>query len=480
MSRSRPSTNTIAHTPRRGFTLIEMLVSLFVIIVALGVVATVFQFTTQTAGRAQAIAEVETYLRDFEYQFREDLSGVDPGNSILVMVGRTQAAALTVDFRRADQYYRFLVGNPNLVPAGYRPEFDANLNPQYSNPRADLLMFYTNRAQASEVPAPNPGTAPGTEWQRRYAAGAKGSPVQVVYGHAALGDVSAADPFANQNLRHIERPNARNEISPVPLVDWHLARRTAILESPDLQLNGNAVGKVLLLNNELAALCNGQPLSNARAGDVVPLNYGALMAFFEPNRNPGQLAASAVLYSPYRLNTWPGLDSYPGFLQGQNVFNLLTNQLYVNANPHHFATVLPEPPLNLRSNLAVHQLPGCIWFQVEFLMPEDPRNSATHPDGIQRSNMPRWCQIDDGETYLFVPDSSANRALLVQEAFDNTLNVNNRLSQDFGRVNPGATDSNENRIVRTWPYAIRVTVKAIDHNARLPEPITRSFVYRFE
>jgi hypothetical protein len=44
---------------------------------------------------------------------------------------------------------------------------------------------------------------------------------------------------------------------------------------------------------------------------------------------------------------------------------------------------------------------------------------------------------------------------------------------------PGETPLTHRRI-RTWPYAIRVTVRVYDERNRLSSPIVRSLVHRFD
>jgi hypothetical protein len=144
----------------------------------------------------------------------------------------------------------------------------------------------------------------------------------------------------------------------------------------------------------------------------------------------------------------------------------------------HIATVIENPPPELANNLGVQMLPGCAWFQVEFLMPEDPRNSLTYnnpndPTYAQRWDMPRWTQVDPGATYVFVPDTAANR-----DAVAGDPNLIRLLT--FAKVDPLQPQALTNQIVRMWPYAIRVTVRVFDRQGRLKEPIVRSIVHRFD
>ena len=175
---------------RRGFTLVEMLVSLAVLTVALTVVGVVFAVTTKTASQAAAYSEVLNWVRQWEEQMREDLRYVDPARSVLVVLGRKQSASLTKADLQSKRWYREQVGNPVNLTYGYDPTRANQDDPfgVWSSPRADILMFITNRPAASQAPVPNPNA--GTVLPAALAAslGAKFAPQIVVYGHAALAD----------------------------------------------------------------------------------------------------------------------------------------------------------------------------------------------------------------------------------------------------------------------------------------------------
>jgi prepilin-type N-terminal cleavage/methylation domain-containing protein len=450
---------------RGGFTLVEMLVALAVTVIALAIVTVVFNVATKTATQAAAVAEVESLIRSFMLQIEQDLKHCDPTDSILVMVGRTQAAALTQDDLDAGRYYRVLTGNPNSVPAGFQPEFTPGpidpLVTQHSDPRADILMFFSNRSWASQAP---PTASSGlTPFQQSLQDGAKVTPIQVVYGHAALDDaVLSGGPgspyvFAG-NLGHIEQiigGSVNPDRSRIPANRWHLARRATII--------GHDPNDVSFLNdlNEMTRILRCYSDQDAFAGDVGWLDVGAVSSVFS---DP---TAVSLQRAPYVFPTnWPS-----------GVADVVCPLLYASGAdgyPHHVATVLETPPANLRSNLGLHMLPGCVWCQVEFLMPEDPRNSLDHPDAYQRNDMPRWTEVQAGSTYVFVPDTAANR-----EAVANSDPATERL-RDFALVDPSEPASIENRRIRMWPYAIRVTVRVHDPQGRLDQPVERSLVHRFD
>jgi prepilin-type N-terminal cleavage/methylation domain-containing protein len=478
---------------RAAFTLVEMLVSLAVLAVALAVVGVVFSVTTRTASQSAAYAEVHGRVREFVRQIKEDLNACNPAESVLVLVGRTQAASLTQPDLEAGKFHRTLLGDPAAV-ADYDPEYAPAIDPNgvYSDPRADLLMFFTNRPTPSAAVDPNdPNIATSP-----YALGVKFSPIRVVYGHAAIAQpqwigttytfpLSGAAPPAMQHIEQTITVSGR-VMSRLPANRWHLARTAAILADPnrapllpdDIQFSSLACD----------ALARGEPYfdNGYLPGDAGWLNVAEVLRSFGPTYFG---VDNAPYLSPYG---WPPAGNPHGNWQGWNqdsVNSLVfaTGTTDPNAGPNqllHVATVLDEVPVDLKSNLAVQMLPGCAWFQVEFLMPEDPRNSVTYAwnptqSGMsRRSDMPRWTQVTPGSTYVFVPDTQANRDAVVSD-----LSGGTRI-WDYGRKDQtAANDPNDaigQRIVRMWPYAIRVTVRAWDSRGVLPEPIVRSVVHRFE
>lgn len=461
---------------RPAFTLVEMLISLAVLALALSVVGVVFTVTTQTATQAAAFSEAQNWVREFVAQVEEDLRFVDPASSMLVLVGRTQAAAIDEPRRQAGQFFRVLVGDPASVPNGFDPRYATNNDPattQYSDPRADLLMFFSNRASVSQA-APE---AENNNTARALRGGAKMAPIQVVYGHAAFDDAipvgSTGDYEFAGNLRHIELPGAPRQISRIPASRWHLSRRVALLSATDPAGSGAAPPSIDLGFARPSGImqsltrCVG---SASLAGDVVQYDLPALLASFSAG---GQLERVTEPQQPYSQSLWP----HP-----------FTSRILYGPggdSVHHVATVLENPPANLRSNLGVQMLPGCVWFQVEFLMPEDPRNHPEYdpvpadpndlsPNQSQRFDPPLWTQVPAGQTFVFLPDTLANRAAITPET---------TRFWEFGSIHPDTQASNNdpaNRRIRMWPYAIRITVRVTDPKGRLPDPVVRTIVKRFD
>ncbi|MCG3126405.1 MAG: hypothetical protein CHACPFDD_01240 [Phycisphaerae bacterium] len=458
-----------------AFTLVELLVSLAVLGLALSVVGVVFSITTKTVTQAAALSESQALLRQFELQLEEDLKYCDPARSVLIIHGRTQAAGRTRDDLGIKRFWRVLTGDPGKVKGSFNAEFDAKIDAEYSNPRADVLSFFTMRPASSQAPPLKPSDGASNILVR----GAKLAPLHVVYGHAAIGvfERLADGTYAwTDDLTHIETDDNEKH-SPLPLTGWHLSRRATLIQN---LVKFSTYG----LTDFVYDKADWQRLltcaaDDTHAGDVAEIAYAELM---------NQLQRYADL-TPYERS--PNAKS---IMKDITVPRIVNQLLYPNNSEaqkrHHVATVAAEPPIELRSNLGVQLLGGCAWFEVEFLMPEDPRNAQSYWDpreisdptnANRRTDMPRWTKVKDGETYVFVPDTPASREVISGLADPNRV-PNGRLL-DFGRTDFPITPAGNtvaNRQVRTWPYAIRVTVKVFDRNGRLSDPIERSIVHRFD
>lgn len=474
--------------PWPAFTLVEMMVSLAVLTLALGVVGIVFTVTTRTASQAAAYSETLNWVRQFTLQIKEDLARCEPASSFLVLVGRKLPAALTQADLEAGLFYRVLIGDPADVPAGYDPKLSATEQWPYSNPRADLLMFLSNRAVASAAPPDAAGN--------RYAEGGRFAPILAVYGHAALGEPvwvpSSGYQFpTNERLRHIEETisSGGHTLSRIPANRWHLSRRATIIEN--VVAPKYTFGVSGQYGDEWQRITRCEPTrpgaSRAFAGDVAALNLDEFLADLGPGSMavPGQIREwGPAILSPYDADaagSWWALRT--------RINGLLYNR--GDTRLHHVATVLTELPVELRSNLGVHMLPGCAWFQVEFLMPEDPRNSLDYSDPTPddpddwstAADMPRWTTVEPGTMYVFVPDTQANRDAVGKQLIGTgEPDPNGRLAT-FAKLDPRIDDrasAVSNRRVRMWPYAIRITVRVFDPRGRLAEPIVRTIVHRFE
>lgn len=503
---------------RPAFTMTELLVSLAVIIIVMSIVTHVFSVAGKTTATSQGIAEIGTAVENLTRELEADLRACKPAESVLVIGGFTQGAAVSEELRQANKFYRVLTGDPSQVDPAFNPEGPspgaANTSfQQFSDPRADLLMFFTMRPTASRVPAQLGGAAlsPG---QRALAYGAKVAPVQVVYGIAALAETTQQSDgtYALSRIQHIQQilgaaPDPLR-MSRLPLRSWRLARSARIVEQVDSAGLGSAnelaystqAARALLTQTGTYVDTRGGTNSE-RAGDSVALDYRSFMSLFDPtngaypfNGNSSAVAlASPYLFSAtgqaYPANTPPTVNSvlsldplYDTLFPDADIDGDGTNERTFR----HFATIVADPPVPLRANADMEMVAGCGWFQVELLMPEDSKNSWSHPDGARRADKLRWVSVEPGETYVFVPDSAANRALIESQVDTSSppLVVNNtRLATFLPVTQPvpaGSQPRGSDMRVRCWPYAIRVTVRVFDPKGRLADPVVRSIEHWFE
>lgn len=524
-----------------AFTLIELLVSLAVLSVALAVVATVFSISTKTATQAAAYSQTQSWLRRFTMELREDLRGIVPAESVLVLRGRTIPASLTPETLDARQRYRVLIGNPqdtallNALGGGENSSDDpasATVLSHYGDPRADLMMFLTNRAMASNAP-PAGSTTPLEEALQN---GTKFAPAFVTYGHAALANAMLINPGTptaryvpepETGWRHVNQRRGANggisnnptDPSRISAQEWILARRQLLVINDPSQPPAPASyvapaawiasdsddGNSFLLGLGGVPQGTGQVLQ-PDAGDAIQMvltrNSTGLAGFLPQFTSPGVGTTDPALVTPYGTATVfpapagrplfavPEMDRlmslmYPGGLDLQNPLG-----------PQTIACVISNPPPDLKSNLSLQALPGCVWFQVEFLQPEDPRNHPDYfdwtPDQPGDNATPtdalRWVQVPNGAIHVFVPDSLANRRAILEAPPAVGLGEP-RAWGDFGALPPAVgvappdpgTPAAQNLVrVRTFPYAIRITVRATDPKGRLNDPIVRTVIHRFD
>jgi prepilin-type N-terminal cleavage/methylation domain-containing protein len=514
---------------RGAFTLVEMLVALAVMVVAMAVVTSVFTVSTKTAATSSAIAEVQASLRVLSAQIEADLQACDPSKSVLVIHGREQAAALTADSLAGRQRYRVLVGD-STVPGfnNYNPRFDTAAESatwsnaprdQYSDPRADLLMFITQRPCASKCPPTEPPPAnPNNAEDQALASIARGtklSPTLVVYGHGSFGTATRQGaswqfPAAGGTVRHIENTTAgpgNLPISVIPANQWTLVgRRTLLIDNSNLlntvnfarpapqglfAFGGNGSQQPAGQNGEFTRIlrCYSGDNNGHYAGDAATFPLKHYLTFLSASAADGRTLLSAY---PYPVNGSTPISGLPARLPvhlQQYVGGLMYPNWSSNAEPanHHIATLLREPPPELQSNASLQALRGCAWFQVEFLLPEDPRNAVDSPIASQRNDMARWVEVPAGETFMFLPDTQENRQYILSQVDATGLVLGGSRLSSYGQVvqpayqsPPNSMNTPGNRRVRLWPYAIRITIRAFDEKGKLAEPLVRTIVHRFD
>ena len=207
---------------RGGFSLAELVISIGVLILMMGLAGQVFSITIKSTGQATALTEVTQQIRVLEETLREDLRNVHPGQSVMLIQGNPVNAYWTQSGKDADDNGDPSDGYGHLrdlerekLDFGGKPVFDVNRNPKLDQPRADLLMFFTARKGTSSL---NPAISSRVQ--------------QVVYGHADLGEYGL-DPGGGIGITSALPAQSSVGIAAAPFLvpaqQWHLARRSLMV-----------------------------------------------------------------------------------------------------------------------------------------------------------------------------------------------------------------------------------------------------------
>lgn len=227
---------------RAAFSLAELVISIGVLVLMMGLAGQVFSITIKSTGQATALTEVTQQLRVFEETLREDLRNVQPGQSVLLIQGNPVNAYWSQLGKESDDDTSPKNGYGSLrdtererVDSNGKPVLDTNGNVQLTPPRADLLMFFTARKATSQI---NPAVSSRVQ--------------QVVYGHANQGEYPT-DP--TQEMSVVSQLPSQGVIGldaediVIPAQQWHLARRSSLvlanaLPPGELAMTVNAVEMV--------------------------------------------------------------------------------------------------------------------------------------------------------------------------------------------------------------------------------------------
>jgi type II secretory pathway pseudopilin PulG len=232
---------------RRAFTLAELVVSIGILVLMMSLAGQVFSLTVKSTGQATALTAVMQQLRAFEQTLRDDLRGVQPGNSLILIQGNPVNAYWTQSGKDGDDDATAASAGPSTgYPHAADPEREnADGSGNAVQPRADILMFFTARPGVSVAETPTP--PPTSNLQ------------QVVYGHAELGDYVASgvatgpkytfepapQAFPTDTLAGAEYPSDK-KVSPAPAAQWHLTRRSVLLSPTDAPSGPSATPVPLL------------------------------------------------------------------------------------------------------------------------------------------------------------------------------------------------------------------------------------------
>lgn len=313
---------------RSAFSLAELVISIGVLVLMMGLAGQVFSITIKSTGQATALTEVTQQLRVFEETLREDLRNVQPGQSVMVIEGNpvnaywSQVGKESDDDTSPKNGYGFLRDpERERVDSTGKPLLDSNGNVQLTPPRADILMFFTARKATSQV---NPAVSSRVQ--------------QVVYGHANLGEYSS-DPDDTTLTMSSALPaqgviGLTAEDFAIPAQQWHLARRSSLVLPNDLP------------PGELAMTVNSLEMVQG-AKDVY---WG--VNFVKDVLQPQYSSSGEALGYPWFL---------PVAVAPQNQqMSLIRSELDTT------------PPMMMANRMGAYFLPNCASFKVEWSL--DPRS----------------------------------------------------------------------------------------------------------
>jgi len=447
--------------PRPAFTLVELVISIGLLGLMMILAGKVFSLSVESTSQAEALMDVSQSLRLLEDSLRQDLAGIDPDRSLMVIASLPVSAYWTPEDAQGDEDANDPTAGPlNGYPHVADPErevvtlgINGNAPPpvgpaRLENPRADVLMFFTTR-QATSKRFPQ----------------IRSNAVQVVYGHAELGELGAdgrwsvapdlfaqfeatlTQPFWNNTRPYRDRYIARN---------WHLARREVLL------VDSAKADVEAAFNNSFTI---GVPA--ALTSDFVWKND-----LIETAKNPiGMLALS---------------DGELDLVTLQDGFNYDTQVLNANATPtqwYHRSRIDLTPPFAWQYRMGHYFLPNCAAFKVEWALSHPNLKGAKTVIWVDPANVANTVVADLQNLISMGYVGLAN----LQSEFQGTPSARFDpgvfgSTHEFFAHNPGpipgvaypvssATDPDP-----FFPKALRITVDVYDGGGRFVRPMRHVMV----
>lgn len=415
---------------RSGFTLLELMVSVAILLAVLALIGTIFSTVSKAGGNATSMSTMHRHLGQVADVLQEDLARTEPSTGMLAIAGEIIAAHATVLDRTN--------GRPRLPH------------------RADALMVFTQRDPEPYVYQHDPNVAPPLA-----------PVVQVTYAHANFGKFKLINnswtiDTTTGAIKEIATPQAGIAAS-----EWHLARRVICffdatyepinLPPPDnfgvgpwpLTDRGYLTGEAEVLGQYRWERIRTQYLSTALLSFVG--NTGTSFFFNDGIADYLTIASNArYLFTNYWFalagSTWQREERPTG---GPVYFTeSVVPQAYAPAIPTELfaarSIIDPKPPLDVARPMTSNFLDNCSEFKVEYTY-DDPRELRLNTNGTINPSLPvRWQSVPNGQRIIW-----------------SSLPV---LPDD--RTDP-----------RRWPRALRITLKAWDPGGRLTEPVTRTIVH---
>ena len=431
---------------RSGFTLVELIVSIAVLIGLMAMVGVIFATATTAATTGTATMSVQRRLRMARKIILHDLANFDPAEGALAVYGWEQLAYASADDRQSGRALNETRGN------NYRP-------PNRDYHRADVL-FLTPRMGATPYGVRAPKVT--------------GEYLLVTYGHAdfaVLDDRGTADPgddawpTATTAFQRVNNPPTANDIGNDPSIiaggSWHLARQAIV---------GTAAATGF--SNEVTdGGCRGTTVSASLQG-INNADYIRMTRAGRENAGNGEPGADFLYDVPLDdlLATWASATTG------------IENRLYfLGTGPNRRMLCDPAVTLAQRGRMAYHFLPACTEFRVEvtydtpemiwphYGIGQPPTNWFTIPSGY-RAEWVRGEYVNKAEPREVTdapPDKWRNviRNGTAQGAYRLLVNPATGLADPIytPQVAPDPDDP-------PFPTAIRITLRVFDDNQTLFEP----------
>lgn len=416
---------------RGGFSLVELIVSIGLLGLMMSLAGKIFALSIESTGQATSLINVSKSLRLLEEALRNDLCGVDPDRSMLIIQGNPIDAYWTANDAAVD-------GDEMPTNGAFDHAIDAereDVEGNFVKPRADILMLFTSRPTSS-IAYP----------------GVRSNLAQVVYGHAELGELDSAGnwatdpvPFPPDDVTFFDRPSD----------GWHLARRS-----------------VALIDSSVAVLTS----------------LGLIDGGVTPPQSPDEGAMGSAGPFPLRDGEFDFIVQSLGgklFFDGKVVSGIPWTD--PNLPEWYLRSRLDvTPPARAATRLGHYFLPKCANFKVEWT-PIGPGRLPKH-GGIDLREM-LW--IDPGVPNDWVTKIGDIRSRI--EALDTLDDRLDQL--DDGNLNNGVDLLDELNALATrmadpatngwfsrdpdtgdgsdpmWPTALRVTVDVFDDSGKFTRPI---------